>query len=47
MFEVTNTIANQPVRSIDPAAEDDAEPALDDLFLEWRTSTARGSQGPP
>ena len=48
VFELTNTIANQPVRSIDPASEDDAaaEPALDDLFREWRTSAARGIRAP-
>ena len=46
VFELTNTIANQPVRSIDPAAEDDAEPALADLFLEWRATAARGIKAP-
>ena len=46
VFELTNTIANQPVRSIDPAAEDDAEPALADLFLEWRATAARAVKAP-
>ena len=46
VFELVNTIANQPVKPIDPAREDDAEPALDDLFVEWRTSAARGIKAP-
>ena len=48
VFELTNTIANQPVKPIDPANEndDDAEPALDDLFREWRASAARGVKAP-
>ena len=48
VFELTNTIANQPVKRIDSAAEDDdtAEPALDDLFQEWRSTAARGVKAP-
>ena len=48
MFELVNTITNQPVKPIDPARENDAhtEPALDDLFREWRTTTARGIKAP-
>ena len=44
VFELVNTITNQPVKPIDPARENDAdtEPALADLFREWRTTTARG-----
>ena len=48
VFELANTIANQPVKPIDPATENDAdaEPALHDLFREWRTSAARGIKAP-
>ena len=46
VFELTNTIANQPVKPIAPAAEDDTEPALDDLFREWRATAARGIRAP-
>ncbi len=46
VFELTNTITNQPVKPIDPAREDDAEPALDDLFQEWRATAARGIKAP-
>ncbi|MCY3843244.1 MAG: hypothetical protein OXH69_06835, partial [Acidobacteria bacterium] len=47
VFELTNTIANQPVKPIDPAnEEEDAEPALDDLFREWRATAARGVKAP-
>ncbi len=44
VFELINTIANQPVKAIDPGDKDDAEPALDELFKEWRTTTARGTK---
>ena len=46
VFELINMLTNQPVKPIDPAHEDDAEPALDDLFVEWRTSAARGIKAP-
>jgi exonuclease SbcD len=46
VFELINTITNQPVKAIDPASEGDAEPGLDDLFREWRTSAARGIKAP-
>ena len=46
VFELINTIANQPVKAIDPVNEGDAEPALDELFKEWRTTTARGTKAP-
>ncbi len=41
VFELINTITNQPVKAIDPASEGDAEPGLDELFREWRTTAAR------
>ena len=49
VFELINTLANQPVKPIDPAGEggdDDAEPALHDLFREWRATAARGVKAP-
>ena len=46
VFELINTITNQPVKAIDPASEGDAEPALDELFTEWRTTAARGIKAP-
>ena len=46
VFELINTITNQPVKAIDPASESDAEPALDELFREWRTTAARGVKAP-
>ena len=46
VFELINTITNQPVKAIDPEHEGDAEPALDELFMEWRTAAARGIKAP-
>ncbi len=46
VFELINTIANQPVKAMDPDDEDDAEPALDELFKEWRTTAAHGVKAP-
>ena len=46
VFELINTLENQPVKAIDPAREEDAEPALGDLFAEWRTTAARGVKAP-
>jgi len=46
VFELVNAITNQPAKAIDPAREDDAEPALDDLFREWRSTAARGVKAP-
>ncbi len=46
VFELVNAIASQPVKAIDPGREDDAEPALDDLFREWRSTAARGVKAP-
>ena len=46
VFELVNTIANQPLKAIEPAGDDDAEPALGNLFGEWRTTAARGRKAP-
>ena len=46
VFELVNALENQPVKAIDPTREGDAEPALDALFREWRTSAARGVKAP-
>ena len=46
VFELVNTITNQPVKAVEPARDDDAEPALGDLFREWRTTAARGRKAP-
>ena len=46
VFELVNAVENQPVKAIDPAREGDAEPALDALFGEWRTTAARGVKAP-
>ena len=46
VFELINTITNQPVKAIDPASEGDAEPALDELFREWRATAAKGVKAP-
>ena len=46
VFELLNAIANQPVKAIDPSGESNAEPALDDLFLEWRATAAHGVKAP-
>lgn len=46
VFELINTITNQPVKPIDTAGEGDAEPAVDELFTEWRTTAARGIKAP-
>ena len=46
VFELINTIANETVKAIDPSDEGDAEPALAELFMEWRTSAAHGIRAP-
>ena len=46
VFELLNTIANQPVKAIDPARESAAEPALAELFMEWRMTAAKGIKAP-
>ncbi len=46
VFELVNTIRNQRVKPIDTTGEGDAEPALDELFREWRTTAARGAKAP-
>ena len=46
VFELVNTLADRPVKAIEPARGDESEPAPDDLFLEWRTTAARGVKAP-
>ena len=46
VFELINAVRNQPVKAMDPADEGGAEPALEDLFKEWRTSAAKGAKAP-
>ena len=46
VFELVNTITNQRVKPIEPGPEDDAEPALQDLFQEWRATAAKGVKAP-
>ena len=46
VFELVNTLANRPVKAVEPAREDECEPAPEDLFLEWRTTAARGVKAP-
>ena len=45
VFELINAITNQPVRPIHEG-DGDAEPALDELFIEWRTTAAHAPQAP-
>lgn len=48
VFELINAVRNRPVKPID-ADSDDAdgdEPALDALFVEWRTAAAKGIKAP-
>lgn len=43
IFNLVNEVANRPVRPISQAeADDGGEPAIDDLFAEWRTTAATG-----
>ncbi len=46
VFELVNTLANRPAKAVEPAREDESEPAPEDLFLEWRTTAARGVKAP-
>ena len=46
VFELTNAIANRAVKAIDPARGDESDPALEDLFAEWRSTAARGVKAP-
>ena len=46
VFEIVNVIENQPVTAIDPASESQEEPQLEELFMEWRTTAARGITAP-
>ena len=45
VFELINAITNQPVKPIHEG-DGDAEPALDELFIEWRTTAAHGPKAP-
>ena len=46
VFELINTIANRPVKAMAAAEEGNEEPALDDLFREWRTTAAHRIKAP-
>ena len=46
VFELVNVIENQPVTAIDPDSESREEPGLEELFVEWRTTSARGITAP-
>ena len=46
VFELVNVIENQPVMAIDPDSESQEEPELEELFMEWRTTSARGITAP-
>ena len=46
VFELVNTLADRPVKAVEPTPGDESEPAPDDLFLEWRTTAARGVKAP-
>ena len=41
IFNLVNEVANRPVKAI-RGGEDGAEPSIDDLFLEWRSTAATG-----
>ena len=42
VFNLVNEVANRRVKPISQAEADDGEPAIDDLFAEWRTTAATG-----
>ena len=42
VFELSNPIKNQPLKPIDTTGADQEEPALEELFREWRTTKAYG-----
>ena len=46
VFELVNVIENQPVMAIEPDSESQEEPQLEELFMEWRTTSARGITAP-
>ncbi len=46
VYELINTIENQSVKPIDLDGENDEEPGIDELFLEWRTQSASGIKAP-
>ena len=41
IFNLVNEVASRPVKAIS-GAEDGAEPSIEDLFLEWRSTAATG-----
>ena len=41
VFELVNTVNRRPVRAISTAEAPEAEPALDELFAQWRATAAR------
>ena len=41
VFDLVNAVKRRPVRAIPTAAGPEAEPALDELFREWRAAAAR------
>lgn len=44
VFNVVNEVANQRAKSISEAGDDGPEPAMEDLFMEWRGSAATKGQ---
>ncbi len=46
VYELINTIENQPVKPIDLDGGNDEEPGIYELFLEWRTQSASGIKAP-
>ena len=46
VFELINVLADQPVKEIESEAPDAAEPTLEELFREWRTTAATGVTAP-
>ena len=46
VFELVNVIENQPVTAIDPDSESREEPGLEELFMEWRATSARRITAP-
>ena len=42
VFDLVNNITHREIEAIDTEASPEAEPPLDQLFLEWRSSAARG-----
>lgn len=42
IFELVNRVANATVKPVDTSKEADREPDIRELFIEWRTTSARG-----